>query len=83
MGYQHSKVSSFTKWKKKSEFDALEAMAANMNKHETFSGVLSVMHVWWEKFLSLPPLKITANNLTFSEDEDEETNIYDSQGNIM
>ena len=33
--------------------------------------------------LSLPPLKITANNLTFSEDEDEETNIYDSQGNIM
>ena len=31
--------------KKKSEFDALEAMAANMNKHETFSGVLSVMHV--------------------------------------
>ena len=27
--------------KKKSEFDALETMAANMNKHETFSGVIS------------------------------------------
>ena len=25
----------------------------------------------------------SANNLTFSEDEDEEANIYDSQGNIM
>ena len=23
------------------EFDALETMAANMNKHETFSGVIS------------------------------------------
>ena len=33
--------SQFYKVKKKSEFGPLETMAANMNKHETFSGVIS------------------------------------------
>ena len=42
-------------------------MAANMNEHETFSGVIS--------FEEINFCKSTTENLTFFEDEEEEANI--------
>ena len=58
--------------KKKTEFDALETMAANMNKHKTFSGVISFEEMNFSKSTNE---KNSANNSTFSEDEEKEANI--------
>ena len=76
---QTSKVGSFTRWKK-SEFNALETMAANMNEHETFSGFISFEDI---NFSQSTAENNSANNLTFSEDEEEEANTYDLQGCIL
>ena len=65
--------------RKQSEFDALKTMAANMNKHETFSGAIKFEEM---NFSNSATENNSANNLTFLEDEEEEVNKYDSQGNI-
>ena len=54
-------------------------MAANMNEPETFSGVISFEEMNFSKSATE---NNSANNSTFSEDEEKEANIYDSQGNI-
>ena len=54
-------------------------MAANMNKHETFSGVISFDEINFSKSTAKHN---SDNNLTFCVDEEEKANIYDSQGNI-
>ena len=69
--------------KKKSEFDALEAMAANMNKKLFLVCYQLCMFDEMNFSKSTTTENNSANNLTFSEDEDEEANIYDSQGNII
>ena len=46
----------------------LEAMAANMNKHETFSGVII-------SFANSNTENNSATNFTFSKDLEEEANI--------
>ena len=61
LGYGHSKISSFTKWKK-AEFGALETMAANMNKHEIFYGVISFEEM---NFSKTTTENNSANNLPF------------------
>ena len=63
---------------KKSNFNALETMAANMNKHETSSGVIGFEDINF----SQPTTENNSANESFSEDE-EEANIYDSQRNIV
>ena len=55
------------------------AAANNMNKHETFSGVISFEEINFSKSTTE---NNSTNNFTFSEDEEEEANMYDSQGNI-
>ena len=55
-------------------------MAANMNKHETVSGVISFDEMNFSKSATE---NNSTNNLTFSEDEEEEANIYDLQGNVL
>ena len=65
---------------KRLKIDALERMAANMNKHETVSGVISFDEMNFSKSATE---NNSTNNLTFSEDEEEEANIYDLQGNIL
>ena len=52
-------------------------MAANMNIHETFSGVISFEEMNFSKSTTENNI---ANNLT--EGKEEEANIYDWQGNI-
>ena len=64
---------------KKSNFNALETMAANMNEHETSSGVIGFEDINF----SQPTTENNSANESFSEDEEEETNIYDSQRNIL
>ena len=54
-------------------------MAANMNEHETFSGVISFKEMNFSKCTTENNI---ANNFTFSEGEEEEANIYYSQGKI-
>ena len=54
------------------EFDTLETMAANMNKHKTFSGVISFEEM---NFFKSTNENNSANNSTFSEDEEKEANI--------
>ena len=54
-------------------------MAANMNEHETFSGVVSFEEINFSKSTTK---NNSANSLTFSEDEEEEANICDLQRNI-
>ena len=55
-------------------------MAANMNEHETFSGFISFEDI---NFSHSTAENNSANNLTFSEDEEEEANTYDLQGYIL
>ena len=57
---------------KNPEFDALEIMAANMNEHKTFSGVISFEEM---NFYKSTNENNSANNSTFSEDEEKEANI--------
>ena len=51
-----------------------------MNKHETVSGVISFDEMNFSKSATE---NNSTNNLTFSEDEEEEANIYDLQGNVL
>ena len=59
---------------KKSNFNALETMAANMNEHETSSGVIGFEDINF----SQPTTENNSANECFSEDE-EEANIHDPQ----
>lgn len=63
---------------KKSNFNALETMAANMNEHETSSGVIGFEDINF----SQPTTENNSANECFSEDE-EEANIHDPQRNIV
>ena len=55
-------------------------MAANMNEPETFFGVISFEEMNFSKSATE---NNSANNSTFSEDEEKEVNIYDLQGNKL
>ena len=54
------------------EFNTLETMAANMNEHKTFSGVISFEEMNFSKSTNE---NNSANNSSFSEDEEKEGNI--------
>ena len=55
-------------------------MAANKIKHKTSSGVINFEDL---NFSQSSTENDSANDSSFSEEEEEEVNIYDSQGNIL
>ena len=92
LGYRHSKVSSF--W----AIDIQKlAVLQNEKKQNLMHGkqwlltwmkmklflVLSVFKRWIFLSLKSTTKNNTANNSTFSEDEEKEANMYDLQGNIL
>ena len=72
LSYRHSKVNCFTKLEK-SNCNAFKTMAANMKEHETSFGVINLEDENFSQ--SIIADNNTANDLSFSEDKEEEANI--------
>lgn len=69
------------KKKKKSEFATLETMAAKMKLFWNMK--LFWCYQFWREVYHCTTENNNANNLNFFEDEEGETNMYDSQGNML
>ena len=78
LSYRNSKVNSFKTWRK-SKFNTFKIIAANINEHETSSGVVSFEDM--NSFQSTTENN-SANDLSFSKDEEDRVNIYYLQGTI-